>query len=319
MPLNVSEFARYAALIPALHALEESGVFLYLQTTNSPQSVATIATECKLAERLLQPILEYVALYADEVLKKTDAGYLLGPQYAERGLQNILHFTLAYSPVLQALPELLTKEKVYGRDMSRNGRQLSLSSELFATDIRHDVVKLITTRIPQAIVDIGCGSGHLLQAVTEALPQVIAVGIEEDASYLQNTKQISFFAGDAAKPGEWSDRVPSSAILVAMFVFHEFLFAGEDAFLEVIQKYCHVFPGQILFLVEFDAVPTVDLEKLPETVRDTTALYQLMHPLTNQGMPQSRDAWLTLLERSTATVKNVYATKPQSTIYELQL
>jgi len=206
------------ALMHALHALEETGVFAHLVGRKRGASAQSIARACSTDEEVLRATLRFVSINAPGLLQQSSKDtFVLGSQHDSEGFQNILHFSRAYAPVLHGLAPLLTKQKMYGKDVVRDHTALSISSELYVRPVVAELVSLLREESPEVIVDVGCGSGALVKEASKALGTK-GVGIDEalPSERKSTHKGATFLVGDAAKPSEWTKHLPEGKTVFVM-------------------------------------------------------------------------------------------------------
>lgn len=320
--LESSKLLNFWAVMETLHALHKNGVFAYLEAAGSPRSSEVVSKHCDLAHLETDAALLFVSLMLPEVVGRNSEGlYHLGSAYMERNFQNVLHFSLAYAPVVHGIGELVSGSKKHGRDIHRDAAELGRSSELYALDIARDLATLIAEEHPDAVVDLGCGSGHIVRKVAERVACVgIGVDMYEGAKRKEKVPSLSFIYGDVADPASWKAQVPPGKIVfIASMVMHEFLLDGTKGLAEVFTRYKQQFPQTAMYIAEYNGYTEDELEALPDDEKYRAAVYQFMHPLTKQGTPRGPQAWRELFSKCGVALVGEFISKPNATIYNVRL
>lgn len=317
--LTPSSLLMHWALIEVLGTLYETQVLDEIRK-NGPMSAEALAVRLPVLAHELKCTLEFVAINAPDVLiRDNDGRFAAGPLCDSINLLNILSFARAYTPVFRNLSSLLCGTKHYGSDVVRNGSWLSKSSEFYGKNIVSNVLHLIQEDGADVVVDIGCGSGHFLDHVVQHMP-VVAIGIEYDANKEDlGDASHTFVQGDAADPESWEAHVPAGVkALVMNFVLHEFA-STESRLLEVINRYRKIFSGSRLYICEYNGFSYHDLENLTPSMRHAASVYQLIHPLTHQGMPRPCSEWKSLFQEIGTPPEKTADTGSNTTTYVLRL
>lgn len=308
-------------LVSVLHALYNSGTFKYLHEKSGPHSISEIALTCHVKGAELKACLAYVSMHLPELVDRLgDDVFSLTAEYDSDLFQNLLHFTLAYAPAVQSLGSLLTGEKEYGRDLERNSRSVGISSEIYSKNAGKQLADLVEFVKPEVVIDIGCGTGHLVEVLAERFGcigyAIDDVGIHEDAA----SSNVHYLTGDALLPKEWCSNIPKGRlVLVASMVMHELLRNGISAFVKTLNEYSDVFPNAHLFIVEYNAYSDKELMHMPEHIFASASMYQFLHPLTKQGSPQSKEEWRSIFKRSKLVLLDEKSMDPNLTVYHLKL
>lgn len=293
-----------------LATLEEVGVLDLLRKTPDGLSADELAFQLSLEKKLLEPVCDFATLNSSIIERKHDK-YILN-QIPKR-LQNRIAFLLAYEPVFSNLARLLKKEFTYGKDISRNGKYLQNSSALYNEAAWQTVLEFVNKKNYKFIIDLGCGSGEFLIEAAKKLPHIKAIGIDIDGETVQVaqthatisglTDRVSIIKGDARKPeftlqAYKKETGPSEICFVGITLWHEFLTDDETFLCDLLQKYGQLFPGSGFVAVEYDGLSYDELARLPQPDRTYASIYQLVHPLTNQGMPKPRVFWQALFKKA---------------------
>ena len=328
--LTPSNLIAHSAALNILCTLEKSGVLDELRKNKNGISAVLIAKQLSLKVSVLEPLCDFLVINAPEILQKQNKNYILGDVFNTTPMQNNLYFTLAYEPVLTHLTELLNGEMSYGKEILRNGKYLSRSSALYNSAAWDAVIDFLRKVEINTVVDLGCGTGDFLTRIQESFPRMNGIGIEIDTEVVDLAnkiltekkleQQISVTKGDIAHPKVWKDDIlkrvePERTMFVGVTVWHEFLNKGEEYLCNILSQYRSYFPGSLFVIVEYNGVSFEDFKNLPESFRESASVYQLVHPLTLQGLPQTPQTWQTILTKSGVTIQDTFSVNPNSTIY----
>lgn len=316
-----SKFASTWMLAEVLHALYKNGILATLEKSDVFRSSVEVSKQCGTKERETEAMLLFVSVMFPELLERNKDGlYRRGPDLMSRRFQNTLHFSLAYAPVAHALSPLVSGEKEYGHDVCRDGVELGISSELYARDIAEDITTLVGGEKPDVVIDLGCGSGHIVRRIAS---ECSCVGIGIDESMPESTEKedgnLFFVKGDISDPTLWKENVPAGkTVFVASMVMHEFLFDGSDKLKELFGEYRTCFPNAVMFVAEYNGYTPDELVALPTEVRGSAALYQFVHPLTKQGTPRGQKEWRQIFKKCDVELLGEFISKPNATIYKVR-
>ena len=112
---------------------------------------------------------------------------------------------------------------------------------------------------------------------------------------------------------------PQAVAITGITVWHEFLFEGEECLLKILNNYRTQFPGSTFIIVEYNGFSWYELYNVSQSTRESASVYQLLHPLTLQGMPISREKWLGLFQKGGIKVQDTLFASPNSTVYVTKL
>jgi len=257
------------------------------------------AREHGLDEYVLESLCEY--LDALSLLSLQDGR--CRPRPALRGLlaepRGVFDLTYGYEPVFTALPDLLTGERKFGRDVERRGEYVARGSGELGMQLPFPVmVDLIRGLRPTKVLDLGAGDLEFLFLLAREL-SVEAVGIDIDGPAVAHAEKrlqespyvdnIKVFRGDMFDVEELARRWGDSDVLTAVDVFHEYLFDGDARVRELLQRFRLAFPHSALVVGEFCLQPQERLRRQPTAFVE----HHLFHRLTNQViLPAER--WRTL-------------------------
>ena len=315
-------------IMEALCALHETGILEYLEEKNAGVSLEGISSDLGLDQIIVEGLMDFLVVNVPEFFDKKDGLYTIKSQFYESSVQNSIYFALAYEDVLNNLPALLSKTKKYGVEVARNGKYLSKSSTLHNHHAWPAITDFIKEYNFETVVDLGCGAGDFLKHVAKTLPAVQLIGVEQSTEAAGITKDdkdqsIKFINGDVGTPEVWAKDLSINSIektlFVSVTVWHEFLWSGEAELQKVFSKYHNQYKGATLLLVEKNGYSLSSLKVLPDSLKDVTSVYQMIHPITNQGMPQSPAIWRSLIELSAVSLQTVLPTQPDMSMYVCKL
>jgi len=203
----------------------------------------------------------------------------------------------------------------------RDGSALSISSELYIQITIKEVIDLVLSNDPEVAVDLGCGSGFVVEAIAENQSHIQSVGVDiDEVKNFSNLENVSYIKGDVTTPEEWIDQMPlGRTVLVASMVMHEFLYYGEGNLITILNKYSKYFKGSLLYLVESDGHTYDQLKQLPAGYKESVSFYQSMHPFTKQGMPLNTAMWNDFFHKHDLHLIKSFSFQPNVTVYCLQL
>lgn len=328
--LTPSNLIAYSAILNILCAFEKTGVFIELRKNKQGISAPTLAQQLSLQISVLEPLCDFLVINAPEILRKKNENYILGDLFDTIPMQNNLFFSLAYEPVLTNLTGLLNGEMRYGKDILRKGKYLRQSSALYNNIAWDAIIDILRKMEINTIVDLGCSAGDFLTHVHNAFPRIHGIGIEIDNEVVELANKIlaekklkhhiSIKKGDITRPQIWKDDVmkhkePQHTMFIGITVWHEFLYKGEEYLCNILSQYRSYFPGSFFIVVEYNGIPLEDFKNLPEEFRESASVYQLVHPLTLQGLPQPPQRWQTILKKSGIHIHKTISVNPNSTIY----
>ncbi|MGC4865231.1 SAM-dependent methyltransferase [Micromonospora sp. DT53] len=277
-----------------------------------PLAELTAGLDEHLAGNLLRylDVMEVVRISGDTV-RLTDQGLDMA---APTALAQLEFYIEAYGPVVSQLTGLVKGEKVYGRDVARNGAALGRScADLFS--IYHDpiVLEVLTSLDVRKVLDLGCGAGQFLLDACKADPTLLGVGLDIDAPSIGIAEglardagladRLKFVVADAFRPETWPAETRDADAIFGVGVLHEHFRDGEDAVLTILNNLA----GQM----RAGAVKSFVLgepELRYDQLENDCDLY-LVHIFTAQGFPRKRELWLELFEKSDLYCRRVW-TRP---------
>ena len=301
-------------------ALENIGFFQELGSKK--KSVHELAGTLGMSDSILMSLIDFLAATSRIIEKNGD---LVSVRQAQ--LPNSLWVIQAYRPVFEGLVALLKGEKVYGKDVVRDGYYLQKASDIFSGDAIRLALSLIEDD-KATLIDFGCGSGESLVAFCRKNNSRTAVGLDIDpvivaaarrhAEEFLLQKRIGIFQADVADIGQWSARISpiEPNIFLASTMLHEFLRDGECSVIDFLARLKSAFPRSRLIVIEFDGIPFDRLHAEADPGRrHFAAMYQLWHPLTNQGMPQPRAVWMRILSTAGWAVRGTHDAKHKLLVF----
>ena len=327
--LNTSKLLADYSILHVLCALQKGNVFAVLKENSAGIIVQDIATEFSLDSTILEALCDFLIINVPEILAKENEKYILKNFFYDKRFQNTLFFALAYESVFSNTASLLKKEVRYGQDVIRDGEYLGISSALYNERAWDAVIDLLRSMEVSTVVDLGCSIGDFLARVQKNFPRMCSIGVEVDpvaAAIAQETlssrsdQEVLIIDGDAATPEIWKDSImqkgnPSGTLFIGITMWHEFLYKGEQHLLDIFFQYRTLFPGSTFVVVEYNGFSVPETMLLPESRRESASVYQLVHPLTQQGLPQSPSKWRGLLEKSGMRLEKTISVYPNTTIY----
>ena len=309
-------------LMEILHSLYGLGIFDELKKNSKGLSVERLSQLTKTKNLELKTSLDFVSLHLPDILERGKGSvYRLTTVYDSRTFQNLLHFSRSYAPVVHSVSELTAGTKLYGPDVARDSSALSISSELYIQITIKEVIDLVLSNDPEVAVDLGCGSGFVVEAIAENQSHIQSVGVDiDEVKNFSNLENVSYIKGDVTTPEEWIDQMPlGRTVLVASMVMHEFLYYGEGNLITILNKYSKYFKGSLLYLVESDGHTYDQLKQLPAGYKESVSFYQSMHPFTKQGMPLNTAMWNDFFHKHDLHLIKSFSFQPNVTVYCLQL
>jgi len=248
----------------------------------------------KLNESVLYSLCDY--LYSLKILKKKRGVYSLDSKgytivNRARGFFDVWY---AYQPVLYNLESILRGEKKYGKEIIRRGKYVAKGSgEIGNLLVFPFVAKIIQKYKFRKVLDLGCGDCSFLVYSCKNNPNLLGYGIdisEEAILYAKSRikkekleKRIKIYKGDIFDIDKIMEGLDID-VITSFFTLHEFLF--DKKIIRLFKKFKRFFKGKYLILCEYLRQSEEDLRKKPTLQSE----YQMIHPLTSQGLA-SREEW----------------------------
>lgn len=233
----------------------------------------------------------------------------------------------AYYRVFNNLEHLLEGTVTYAAEprLHRSARHLHRASTHFTRPAHDRVLDNIVHRQPHTVVDIGCGDGYFITRVVRSTTGIRCIGVDNDADALaygaarKDASAATFLTGDLRQV-EWYAPKGSAVVYVAMAVVHELFREGRSAVVDFIRDLRRHTPGGTLILVEFLGRESVELarEGHPKRKR-VAAFYQLLHPLTDQGLPQQEATWTDCIAEAGASLDSLSVTENNLGVFTVRL
>lgn len=284
-------------------ALFRVGVFEFLEKDNNGHLPVVLAERLGLVVDELEASLRYISLLLPTVLLKSELNeYSLGADYFSSYFQNSLYFALAYAPVINKVESILTGDSQYGTDIQKDYKSLGISSKIFIAKVQEELLDLIRQEDFEVCVDLGCGSGSLLDDVKKQSACRV-VGVDASRESLDESSAIDFIEGDIGRPDSWVKFLPpGKKVFIASMVLHELMYdsARVERLFGELRK---LFSGSTMYVVEYPGLSDAELRAMPEDFKHLNAVYYYVHPLTKQGRPRSDEEWVSVF--SDCNVKNV--------------
>jgi hypothetical protein len=277
-------------------------------------SAQDLATAKHLDAQLLDPVLTYLS-YADRVLRKEGDRYFLGERgawlFAPELRAALLASIDAYGCVLTDLVPALEGKKKYGQDFSRRGDAVAAASLITTRPNYPFIIEALHRYGIASVGDLGCGAAGLLVEFCRLSPDLRGVGIDidkgsllearrslEDAGFLD---RITLIEGDIGRPEAFADHPELRGVQAfnCCGVLHEFFRDGDQAVIDIFKQWKRFFPGRYFFLGEFRARTDNEYLAVPIVKRVRNLWYQhLMHPLSQQGLPRTREQWIDIFKQA---------------------
>jgi len=328
--LRPSKLLSDYAIFHVLFALQKGGVFSILNRYPTGATIQDILAKGNFDEKALEAFFDFLSINIPEILKKENNKYILQDFFYDKNFQNTLFFALAYEPVLSCADSLLKRESIYGADVIRNGEYLGLSSALYNKKACDTLIELLYDMDINTIIDLGCNKGDFLLSIGDFFPKMNVIGVEIDSvvsviaqkelTHKYPERSTLIINGDVSSPSVWRDFIPQkknfrATMFVGITVWHEFLYKGEQYLLDIFLSYRKLFPGSVFVVVEYNGFSFSEFSSLPEYFRESASVYQLVHPLTLQGVPPSPSKWIELFKHAGMQLEKVVNVHPNTTIY----
>lgn len=306
-------------------ALEKIGFFEAGARQNSV-NMREFAKTQNISARLLETCVEFLWATTDLLEKDGDIVRMKNKDFSKA-----LWVLAAYKPVFDDLAGILKEEKKYGRDVSRDGFYLQKASILFSNDAIRLVLAALENEKSGQLIDFGCGAAYSLIDYCQRDNMRTSLGIDIDSDVARAAKKnveeaglrdkVVIIESDALNFEKWQPfaRKEHPQYFLASTMLHEFLRDGEKFVIDFLAKLKAEFPNSQFFIVEFDALPFEKIKTETNIERKLfAAMYELWHPLTNQGMPQSREVWERIIKKSGWKIKNISRANMNLLIYNCE-
>lgn len=298
-----------------VHALMQTGASDELRRRGARGATAEeLASACGVDGYLLHHVLTYLS-HADRVLRKEQDRFHLterGEWLFAPGMKDALIVSIdAYGCILAELVPALKGEKRYGRDFKRRGDAVAAAS-LIATRPNYPfIIDTLRRYDITCVADLGCGAAGLLVDFCRLAPELRGVGVDVDPGSLAEaartlahtglSDRVALIRADIGAPEELAARPELEPVQAfnCCGVLHEFFRDGDDAVVDILRRFKRLFPGRYFFLGEFRARTDDEYQRAPLLERTRPLWFQhLMHPLSLQGLPRTRDEWGQIFDRA---------------------
>lgn len=267
------------------------------------------AIGAQLEPELVDGMLRYLTIRG--VLKATPAADAPGAKFSftDRGaaLCSELSFAQmgfyreAYGPVLENMSGLLQRTRNYPADVQRDGaalgRHCAFGFHYWGTSVMRHALSLLDAR---SVLDLGCGGAAFLIDVCKVDPAMRGVGLDISAPAIEYargkvaeaglTERIELFVGDAFMPDSWPQACRSADAVMTVGTLHEQFRNGEQAVITLLDRYAT--------LMRSSGVKGIVVGEPEVQINEQDADFYLMHVYTRQGLPRTRDQWLSVIEKS---------------------
>jgi SAM-dependent methyltransferase len=219
--------------------------------------------------------------------------------------RGFFELTYAYEPVFARLTDMLRGEAKYPDDVQRRGKYVGRGSGQLCRTLPYPIlVDMLRRQGARRILDLGCGDLAFLFFACEALPEVTAIGIDNDPPTVDYAREVL-----AESP--YADRIEvreadmfnletiaaeESGIdaVTAVDTYHEYLRPdSHETVVELFRTLRDQFPGALLYVGEFCKQPHEKLRRQPTAFLE----HHLYHDLTNQTITDAA-SWRTMFAES---------------------
>jgi SAM-dependent methyltransferase len=277
---------------------------------------------------LLGHLLRYFQIHG--LLYLGDEGYYLTEKgknlLSDESVAQLCFYSEAYDSITSNIDKFINREAIYGRDVMRDGKALGKHCDtLFKEYHTSTVLEAIDPLKCKKILDVGCGGGQFLIDVCQKSGELTGIGLDisepaityakESAKSNQLDARIDFFVADAFNLSSWPEECFSADVLCASGVIHEHFRDGEEAVINILNKYAELLSGN------FKAFILGEPEIRYDLVKSDSDLF-LVHIFTAQGFPHHREEWLSLFSKTKLKCVNVYTRPyagPRFNFFELRL
>lgn len=321
-----------------LLVLEEMSVLSYIREHKSVRTME-LAKAFDFEEKILVETLSLVSQYNYEFITLDKEFVGAGPALYDPVLENMMNFVAAYRKDLSNLSVAMRKGDFAPTSSTKKTRHLNRSSDIYSKKIREAIVSRIESyaranqknKTVLMHIDLGCGGGLLSKEVLSGTELNYSVGIDTSIESEIYTKQedgktLAVVKGDVSAPKEWVQRVlkyvhldqPSLVVLTMVTVAHE-IADTDKHFCAFIEELRSVIPAGKLIIAEQNYFLPSEVHLLKKQNRVSVAFYQLMHHLTNQGLPRSQKSWIELFGEANLNLVSVTNLDDLVTLYETEL
>ena len=249
---------------------------------------------------LLQALFDYLAV----------RGYLefdpgAGYRLSERGGAASSYYGYlpmlvgAYEPVFSDIENMLVGAHVYGRDVSRSGRELAQGVSALEEHLLDRIIGLAKAAQCTRVLDLGCGGGRVLSKVCKLSDDIQGIGVDWDPEACEEARRtmeheglhnrVSVLQGDIGSIDQMAEFMTDGADLVlSLFIMHEILRQRSKAgVVATLKKIAGLLGDQgRLLMVEVSKTKRRDVQEqllfIPE--------YELVHNFSGQQLA-AQEAW----------------------------
>lgn len=321
-----------AILAHVLLGLSDAGFYEYISGKRD-FSVSDAVQTLELARFTFEGLVEYLVGWG--ALERVDGDrFALTPQGTRqfnvytRGVLNV--YLGGYASVLKSLGRVLSKEcKLDDRELARSTRHAAAGTAHATCSFTiPDVFGVMRDHGEKVCLDLGCGTGDfLLQWVLED-PEHRGVGVDMSAAALAQARETAEAWGVAdrlefheARVGSEPLAVPEGAlddvdVVSSMYMLHELGRDGRGAIVDVMRSLKTQLPGRRLLMLEVVACdPETFAAQSPAPAHKGRLDYRLIHQLSGQGLPRTKEDWHGIIEDAGCELLNPGVPTGGSLIY----
>jgi SAM-dependent methyltransferase len=257
--------------------------------------VADFARQGGLSTHVLTSLLNYLDGIS---LLRFENGRALLLDKGRRFLKDtrgLFELTYAYEPIFTRLDDLLAGRARYPDDVQRRIESVGRGSGMLCRDLPYPVMADIIARHGcRRVLDLGCGDLALLYFLCETIPDLTAVGVDNDPDMVAYSRRL-------LAAGPWAARIQvrqgdlrrldpllaegglDADCVTAVDTFHEYLWGGTDEILSALKRLRAQFPRALFVIGEFCNQPHEALRRRPTAFLE----HHLFHDLTNQKIGEA--------------------------------
>lgn len=231
-------------------------------------------------------------------------------------------FVGGYGPLMVNAHDLLTRKRVYDRDVHRDPYFVATGSSMVTNAVCDEAPYRVIERYrAQTVADLGCGAGRFLIEWARRHPEHRGVGVDlapeavevcgQRAGEAGVSDRVRFVVGDGFDLSGVQRECSDVDLFYSFAMEHEVLRSGEQAVLDHIDQMSVLFPGKRYLMGE---------PMLHMTQQD--GKFYWIHVLSHQGLPRNIPGWCDLLVRlKKARLERVYVPEHQKigAYFDIQL
>jgi hypothetical protein len=213
----------------------------------------------------------------------------------------------AYEPCFSQLPDLLTKTKQYGNDLTRRITYVGLGSGRLCEQLPYPVMRrMILEYGCRMVLDLGCGDMALLAGLCRLNPDIRGHGVDFSEDMVK-------YDQDLLAKNNYNDRLtvqradifdlpflprdlPPIDCITACDTFHEYL-GDEQLIITLLQNFKNRFPDALFVVGEFCLQNPTWLRKHPTASLE----HHLFHQLSNQQIGSAQQ-WRDIFAKAGMTI-----------------